>query len=332
MEWPSLRAAIHWGQLWALDTSTSQPRTGTQWLPRWLEGQLPQSQSGMLPWACCRLPKLGSICWEHGASISGSYRHWNNMPESGQWLIFQKKSTSILHFSFTLDSFWRIHISKFPASKEDEGKSSVCLDHLEKTMGKREGCFAGHIIAKLEGHFASIKSWSTMFSYKIWHSNEPLPENERNREENFTMIFKAETQCFVLWETLSTPSCAIQGMAMEPATHFYCGWLRGSTVLLPRCKGMRRGKDTGGGEGEEGVKDNSRTLHWHLNKLESKQNCSCLYKQLDCTLTEYEGMKPCPYKVTLIFTYLTQRNTGEGQRLLKEKYPSVKAGEMENKI
>jgi len=43
-------------------------------------------------------------------------------------------------------------------------------------------------------------------------------------------------------------------------------------------------------------------------------------------------MKLCPYKVTLIFTYLTQRNTGEGQRLLKEKYPSVKAGEMGNKV
>ena len=43
-------------------------------------------------------------------------------------------------------------------------------------------------------------------------------------------------------------------------------------------------------------------------------------------------MKLCPYKVTLIFTYLTQRNTGEGQRKKKKKYPSVKAGEMGNKV
>lgn len=150
----SLRAATHWGQLWALDTSSSLPRTGTQRVARWSTGQLPQSQPGTLQWACCRLPELSGICWEHGSPIKGSYRQWNNVPESGQWLIFQekkkKKSTWNLHFSFILDSFWRIHISKFPASKEDEGKSSVSLDHPEKPTGKSEGCFAGHRIAKLE--------------------------------------------------------------------------------------------------------------------------------------------------------------------------------------
>lgn len=43
---------------------------------------------------------------------------------------------------------------------------------------------------------------------------------------------------FVLGETLSTPSCAIQSMATDPATHSGCGWLRGCTVPLPRDKGM----------------------------------------------------------------------------------------------
>lgn len=50
----------------------------------------------------------------------------------------------------------------------------------------------------------------------------------------------------------------------------------------------------------------SRTLNWHSNKLKSKQNCSCLYKQLDCTLREDKGMKLCPYKVMLIF-YLSNK-------------------------
>lgn len=87
----SLRAATHWGQLWALDTSSSLPRTGTQRVARWSTGQLPQSQPGTLQWARCRLPELSGICWEHGSPIKGSYRQWNNVPESGQWLIFQEK-------------------------------------------------------------------------------------------------------------------------------------------------------------------------------------------------------------------------------------------------
>lgn len=59
-------------------------------------------------------------------------------------------------------------------------------------------------------------------------------------------------------------------------------------------------------QGVRGHTHGSRTLHRHLNKLKSKQNCSCLYKQLDCTVTEDKGMKLCPYKVTLIF-YLSNK-------------------------
>lgn len=69
----------------------------------------------------------------------------------------------------------------------------------------------------------------------------------------------------------------------------------------------KEAKGPGGDKtGAEVGTPSSRTLNWHSNKLRSKQNCSCLYKQLDCTLREDKGMKRCPYKVMLIF-YLSNK-------------------------
>jgi len=56
-----------------------------------------------------------------------------------------------------------------------------------------------------------------------------------------------------------------------------------------------------------------------LNKLKSKQNSSCLYKQLDCTLTEDKGMKLCPYKVTLIFYLSNKEKHRRGSEAAEEK-------------
>lgn len=84
--------------------------------------------------------------------------------------------------------------------------------------------------------------------------------------------------------------------------------VRHCTTQLPKSKGMETWHD-------------SRTLHWHLNKLKSKQNSSCLYKQLDCTLIEDKGMKLCPYKVTLIFYLSNKKKHRRGSEAAEGKIP-----------
>lgn len=50
------------------------------------------------------------------------------------------------------------NFSKCPASKESQGKNSVCLDDLKKDHGQEnKGCSAGCSFAELEGCFILFK-------------------------------------------------------------------------------------------------------------------------------------------------------------------------------
>lgn len=107
-------------------------------------------------------------------------------------------------------------------------------------------------------------------------------------------------------------------LPMELVTHSYYMCVRCCTTRFPRGKATKRWKGWGrvGGHAHS-----SRTVHWHLNKLKSKQNCSCLYKQLDCMLTEDKGMKLCPYKVTLIFYLSNKKKHRRGSEAAEGKIP-----------
>lgn len=172
------------------------------------------------------------------------------------------------------------------ASKESQSKNSVCLEDLKKrAWAGKQGMFAGCDFAKLEWCFTLFKSWPTYFAVKSNTQqqtfNQSLVHTEKDREGDFTIFSQTTTQYFLGLVILLLHFCLVLYKAERQ-----------------RDKEVTRGAEVGA--------PSSWTLNWHWNKLKSKQNCPCLYKQLDCTLREDKGMKLCPYKVTLIF-YLSNK-------------------------
>lgn len=203
------------------------------------------------------------------------------------------------------------NFAKCLASKESQGKDSVCLDDLKKDhRQENKGCFAGCNFTMLEGCFILLKSNpdQDILLWNLTHSSKALskPHTYWERQRRW------------FYNILPDHNIVLSGWLCIIATFVY--------DVCKEAKGQ-------GDKSRAEVGTPTRTFNWHSNKLKSKQNCPCLYKQLDCTLWEDNGMKLCPYKVTLIF-YLSnkKKHRREVGGCWREKNPSVKAREMENKV
>lgn len=155
-----------------------------------------------------------------------------------------------------------------------------------ETRQENKWCFAGCNFAKLEGCFILFTSNPDqhILLWNLTHNNKPLSKPHPNWERQRRWFYNILPDHNILFSGA------------------------GHILLLHLCVVLyKEGKGQGGDKSRAEVgTPSSRTLNWHSNKLKSKQNCSCLYKQLDCTLREDKGMKLCPYKVMLIF-YLSNK-------------------------
>lgn len=173
------------------------------------------------------------------------------------------------------------------ASKESQSKNSVCLEDLKKkSMGRKTRDVCWMWFCKAGVVFYSLQILTNIFCCEIQHTTTNLQSKPRTHWERQRRWF---------YNILPDHNTVFSG-----AGYFTAAFLSGVVQ-------SREAKGQGGDErGAEVGAPSSWTLNWHWNKLKSKQNCPCLYKQLDCTLREDKGMKLCPYKVTLIF-YLSNK-------------------------
>lgn len=229
----------------------------------------------------CTLPWVNNNLHDHKPGKGNR----NNLLGSVQSIIFRWEVFSLAVLLYIGLFLRHPNFSTCLASKESQGKNSVCLEDLKKEHGQEnKGCFAGCDFAKLEWCFI-------LFKCEIRHTTTNLQSKPRTHWERQRRWF---------YNILPDHNIVFSGVGYFTAGYITAAFLSGVVQ-------SREAKGQGGDErGAEVGTPSSWTLNWHWDKLKSKQNCPCLYKQLDCTLREDKGMKLCPYKVTLIF-YLSNK-------------------------
>lgn len=128
-----------------------------------------------------------------------------------------------------------LNFSKCLASKESQGKNSVCLDDLKKntTGRKTSDVLLDAILQSWRGVlFSSNRILTNIFCCEIWHTTTSLYQShihiERDREGDFTIFSQTVTFYFL---ELVTYYCLI------------CVWC----CTKPRGKGTRRWQEQGRG-------------------------------------------------------------------------------------